>query len=77
MEALSGDGVPAHIVASYVQRTRVLAEQIVTECDVVCVSMRKNGIADEYQRMKQNDSTLAPLLDESIALVERALQATR
>lgn len=77
VEALGGDEVPLGVVVHYVQRTRALAELIVTECDVARRELSAHGVAVEYRRMKLNDSSLAPLLDASIALVERALQAMR
>ena len=77
VEALGGDGVPSNIVADYVRKTRVLANMIGAECDLARTELFTRGVVAEYQRMKQNDSSLAPLLDQSIWLVERTLQAMK
>jgi len=77
VEALGGDGVPSNIVADFVRKTRVLANMIGAECDLARTELFTRGVVVEYQRMKQNDSSLAPLLNASIQLVERTLQAMK
>ena len=77
VEALGGDKVPSNIVTDYAEKTRALAEMIVAESDLARTELRTLGVAAEYRRMKQKQSSLAPLLNAGIQLIERTLKAMK
>jgi hypothetical protein len=71
--ALAGDGVPAHIVRACVARANSVTPTIIDDCEEARIALRR-GVRTEYTRMKAGQSTVQPLVDAVVELIEVTLR---
>ena len=72
IEALIGDGVSAHEIAQHSPALLQGVATLVTQCEVVLPNI-KGPIRYEYERWRNDDSIITPLLQSGLRIIESAV----
>ena len=75
-EALVRDGLPPNVATSCSAFVGAEVHRIVTACEKVRVTL-KDGIEREYALMRMNASTVLPLLDDAVGLIDNILERVK
>lgn len=72
--ALIADGVPSQTVNHLMSQATQLTGHLVAQCESAR-TLLKQGINDEYKRMEAGHSTIEPILDQILALIDAVVAA--
>lgn len=72
--ALIADGVPNNTVGSLLHQATQRSLRLVGQCESAS-KLLSQGVSEEYKRMKAGQSSIEPILDQILALIDTVLAA--
>lgn len=72
ISALDGDGVSSHTMSILLHQAKQRAAVLVEQCESA-KALLNQGINEEYKRMKMGYSSIAPILDQALKLIDTVL----